>query len=212
MKSALILILIFLLDLPFLIAQPKENDQGNAEINQISTSARHWFKDTYLKSKFPDAHAFKILELKATPVSKLEQIKLEIDKSTQGISAYDTLAAGSNYSHYLHIYNQYQLDHEKMVAESGTESSAAIEKKSLMDQYMVKIKETKLNLKKAVKAGLFWNHALKDLPKDQANITAYYNIYIQCRWKSASGKKMSGNYYFNFDKNGLIGEVSENTF
>lgn len=212
MNKACLLLLSCILYMPSLIAQQKENHNQTAEINKIGAAAKHWFKDTYLKSKHPDARAWQVLEWKVTPVSKQEQIKLEIDKATQGISAYDTLAAGSNYSHYRHLSEKDKAAYEKIIAESDSTSPAALEKKKAIDQFSAKIADTQLRLKQAIKAELFWNQEFKKLLPEQANLTAYYNVYLNGSWKNASGKKISGTFYFNFDDKGIIGDVSENTF
>lgn len=212
MKKAFLLLCYCVLYMPSLIAQQKENNDKNAETNKISTAAKQWFKDTYMKSNHPDARAWKVLAWKVTPVSKKEQIKLEIDKATQGTSAYDTLAAGSNYSHYLHLSENDKIIYEKIVSESGTASPAALEKKKTIDQFSEKIANTKLRLKEAIKAELFWNQELKKMSPEQANLTAYYNVFLNGSWKNASAENISGTFYFNFDDNGIVGDVSENTF
>ncbi|MGV8879968.1 MAG: hypothetical protein ACOH2A_13165 [Sphingobacteriaceae bacterium] len=212
MKKAFLLLFYCVFYAPSLIAQQKENNDKTASTNKIGTAAKKWFKNTYLKSKHPDARAWKVLAWKVTPVSIQQQIKLEIDKATQGISAYDTLAAGSNYSHYLHLSEKDKITYEKIVSESGAASPVALEKKKEIDQFLEKMADTKQRLKEAIKDEVFWNQQLKKMPREQANLIAYYNVFLNGFWKNALTEKISGTFYFNFDDKGIVGDVSENTF
>jgi plasmid maintenance system killer protein len=178
----------------------------------ISKSAQKWFKDIFLKTEYGEFSNYKINEFKATPVTKLQHIQLEIDKAKQGISENDTVAPGSNYSHYLFLIAKDQAAYEQLLNEGKGDTAEAINKKKQINDYQEKINHTKIRFIEAMSAKEYWNNALNDLEQTQANQTEHYNVYINCQWKDTTGKLLKGNFYFNYNQQGLSGKIVAHTF
>ena len=169
--------------------------------------AQEWFKTNYVETAFKDPYSYRVVGIKAVPLTHRESIDKLISKVKK------------------------RMDESKLSPEDRTESALADLKKEIRDgevnmsllknktdvysrkkyniyaEYQVKF----LELAKRVETYLLDEKEYKSLlsskaamSEEQLNTFAYYDIHLDCYSKNELGNEVLGRFVFPFTKDGVV--------
>lgn len=187
-----------------------------SEQSIIASKAKKWFKEVYVADTFKDPYSYKLMKFEIFPVSfatEAESVREraieEINYNKIKLSKIDTISQDSKYQIHnkeLKIFRLQLDESEKKQGSASGEFKAILHKYN--DKYMQLHNDT-TGLYEASEIVRINSDLLKSIANVKSNRAMYYYIDIDCYGANSYGGRVLGSYFFKFNKNGLIDEVTK---
>ncbi|WP_316745137.1 hypothetical protein [Pedobacter antarcticus] len=197
-------------------AQVKKQQVKPSEQSIIAAKSKKWFKEVYVASTFKDPYSYKLMKFEIFPVSfatEAESVrdrsKDEMNYAKEKLAKIDTSSADSKYQ----IHNS-ELKILKTKLDESEKKYGSITKdpNNVLSQYNNKFMELHYDtagLYKASEIIRINSGLLKSIENVNSKKTMYYYIDIDCYGANSFGNKVLGSYFFKFNKDGLVGDVTK---
>lgn len=209
MNKYLTFIIMFIISFQNVLAQK------TSEIDSVLFNAENWFKDVYVENYFNDPYSYRLVAIKAIPITNQdffnnELTAIQYDLDTCTLSANDKsqdtlkklddliLEADDEINKINNDINSSTRDNSKEILRKRLD----IQKKYYLAILNIKHRLDKYHL--AVKSKKEVEYILENMSDDQASKLRYYDIRLDCYSKNKIGNEVLGRFSFPFTKDGLF--------
>lgn len=198
-------------------AQVKSPVKKTSEQAIIAAKAKKWFRDVYVASTFKDPYSYKLMKFEIFPVSYAteaesvrQKAKEEIKYAKEKLAKIDTLSVDSKYQIHNAELKVLKLKIEESEKKYGLEISKDPNNvlSKYNDKYMQLHNDT-TGLYEASEIVRINSELLNSIYNVNGKKAMYYYIDIDCYGANSYGNKVLGRYFFKFNRDGLVEEVTK---
>lgn len=206
MKKILFVLIAFFIYTPIFA-------QENKDVEIIKENAEKWFKEVYVEQFFKDPYSYRLMGLKAIPVSYKELLIKDLANIQNDIDTCTVSKNERNQSAHDYCMKQYEeckigATKEQEYIDKGVEVEYHTKRKAIFVQYgnsfLELAKRIKLYLL-AVEEKERITSLINNLTDEEANKLVCYDIRLDCYSKNSLGNEVLGRFSFLFTENGLFG-------
>lgn len=217
MKKALVAFVVIFLLQGICYAQIKSKNKATAtkpESEIVKEKAEKWFREVYAERFFKDPYSYRLMGLKAIPVTLREQtnqqlaeIQIEIDTCT--VAEVDRNQ--ETYDECVRRYNDYKqkMDIEQEAIDKGIIPKYHTQRKAIFAKAANQYKELSRRIALYLLGVEYKDKMLKILSRytdEDFNSIVHYDIRLDCYSKNSLGNEVLGRYSFPFTIDGPKGE------
>lgn len=206
MKRMLFLLLSFLMYSPIF-------SQENKDVETIKNNAEKWFKDVYVEQFFKDPYSYRLMGLKAIPVSFKERLIKDLANVQNDMDTCTVSEIERNQKAHDDCMEEYEdcktnAAKEQEYINNGVETEYHTKRKAIFvnagNKYLELAKRIKLYLLAAEEKERIVS-LINNLSEEEANKLAYYDIRLDCYSKNSLGNEVLGRFSFPFTESGILG-------
>lgn len=206
MKKILFVLIAFFIYSPILA-------QKNKNVETIKENAEKWFKEVYVEQYFKDPYSYRLMGLKAIPVSYKELLMKDLANIQNDIDTCTVSKNERNQSAHDDCLKEYEeckigATKEQEYIDKGVEVEYHTKRKAIFVQYGNRYLELAKRIKLyllAVEEKERITSLINNLTDEEANKLACYDIRLDCYSKNSLGNEVLGRFSFLFTENGLLG-------
>lgn len=180
----------------------------------VKENAEKWFKDVYVEKFFKDPYSYRLMGLKAIPVTIKEAFLRELSNIQYNIDTCTIAKADrtqESYDECMRLYEQNlkDIEKEKEKINQGGNAEYCNKRIAIYQKYGNEI----LSIAKGIKLYLFdigekekLENTISQLTEEQSNMLAYYDVRLDCYSKNSLGNDVLGRFSFPFTIKGVLGD------
>jgi hypothetical protein len=191
------------------VAKTATVQQPRSEIDIVKDSAEHWFKTIYADKALTDPYSYRLVNIKAEPVTARQHLEREKAKY-QAIMDTTTIPLNERSESDL-------IEWKKMVAENeqgmkdneNAQSEYGRRKYEIYRTYYIKCLQGQQKLEEYLLTKQYRDKAdadLNSLSNEALDKILFYDIYLDCYSKNNIGNEVLGRYKFPYSTSGPLGQ------
>lgn len=213
--KSLTLTFILLLSFNMTIIAQVSTDKTKTDtitVNNIKNNAEKWFRMQYVEPHFKDPYSYRLMGIKANPITIEEALKIQLSTVLKSIDKCRTHPDERNqeaHDLYMKRYeeNKNSIKKEQEYIDSNVDAEYHTKKKAIY------VKHAKVYLKRAESIALYLldekeknrlENDINNLTPEKSSSLAYYDIRLDCYSKNSLGNEVLGRYSFPFTENGPL--------
>lgn len=179
----------------------------------VKEKAEKWFKEIYVDKFFKDPYSYRLMGLKALPISVKEMLLNELAIIQNDIDTCSVSNGERNRQTQEECMAKYEeslqnIEKEQELIDKGIDVDYHIKRKAVFQKFGPKY----LDLAKRIAIYLLAieekskvESLIQNLTEEQANKLAHYDIRLDCYSKNSLGNEVLGRFSFPFTINGTLG-------
>ena len=215
MKRVLFILLAVFFIQGICYAQAKSNKTTSVkpESEMVKEKAEKWFKEVYVDEFFKDPYSYRLMGLKALPISVKDMLLNELAIMQNDIDTCSVSDGERNSQTQEECMAKYEeslqnIEKEQEFIDQGIDVDYHTKRKAVFQKfgprYLDLAKRIAIYLL-AVEEKSKVESLIQNLTEEQANRLAFYDIRLDCYSKNSLGNEVLGRFSFPFTINGPLG-------
>lgn len=194
-------------------AKPIATVATKPESEIVKENAEKWFKEVYVDKYFKDPYSYRLMGLKAIPISTKEYLLKEIAIMQNDIDTCTVSEGERNKKTHDECMDEYEnsklkIQEEQDFIDKGIDVEYHTKKQAIYKKFGVQYLELAKRIAiylLAVEEKEKTEALINNLTEEQANQLAYYDIRLDCYSKNSLGNEVLGRFSFPFTVKGALG-------
>ena len=215
----MLFLLAFSLNLSAQVAKPSVRNSNNRSKNSSTTvkvktdeqlaieKSQLWFKEKYVESTFKDPYSYRLVGIKAVPITKRESLDKQIIKVKSRMDACKVHPSERTESFLAHCKEEIEKHDEEMAELRKKTDGLSVDLYNISAKYRQKWVDGAEEIEKYLINEKEYNQLLATrniMTEDQLNSFAYFEIHLDCYSKNDFGNEVLGRFVFPFTKDGVF--------